>query len=156
MIVKWPGKVKAGTITDHQSGFLDLLPTFCDIAGTDIPSGIDGISFLPTLLTSSEAGSENITQQEKHDYLYWEFYEQGGKQAVRKDQWKYVKLNVRDSSKDIVIELYDLSKDISEENNIVSEHPETVEEMEAILKASHTPTSVISLFSMKTNAETAF
>ena len=149
MIVKWPGKVKAGSATDLQSGFWDLLPSFCDIAGVEIPPGIDGYSFVPTLLG-------NTTEQQKHDFLYWEFYEQGGKQAVRKGDWKYLKLNVRDPKKDIITELYDLSNDIGEQNNVVTQHPEVAREMEAILKASHTPTPVISLFSMESNAETAF
>lgn len=149
MIVKWPGQVEAGSVTHHPSGFWDLLPTFCDLAGVKTPPKIDGKSLVPTLRGKN-------AEQKKHDFLYWEFYEQGGKQAVRKGDWKYVKLNVRDPNKAIVTELYDLSKDLKEQHNLIEAHPEVAAEMEAILKTAHQPTPVISLFSMETNAETAF
>ncbi len=85
MIVKWPLKVKAGTISGHISAFWDVLPTFADIAGSEVPENIDGISFLPELLGK---------KQKQHEYLYWEFHEQGGRQAVRMSRWKAVRLNV--------------------------------------------------------------
>ena len=85
MIVKWPLKVKAGTISGHISAFWDVLPTFADIAGAEVPENIDGISFLPELLGK---------KQKQHEYLYWEFHEQGGRQAVRMSRWKAVRLNV--------------------------------------------------------------
>ncbi len=149
MIAKWPGKIQAGSSSEHQSGFWDLLPTFCEIAGVTIPKGIDGKSLLPTLTGQAD-------QQEKPEFLYWEFYEQGGKQAARKDNWKYIKLNVRDPNEPIKQELYDLSKDPAEQHNLVQKYPKIVAEMEAIIKSAHQPTTVISLFSMETNAETAF
>lgn len=149
MIVKWPGKVKAGSVTDHPSAFMDVLPTLCDIAGADVPKEIDGISFLPTLLGST-------SEQKTHPYLYWEFYELGGRQAVREGNWKYVKLNVRDDSKPVIQELYDLENDLSETNNLILQHPEIVERMEKMMQEAHTEHPLISLFSMKKNAETAF
>ena len=66
LLVRWPGKVEAGSTSNHISAHWDLFPTFCELAGTNPPEGLDGISFLPTLL-----GKE----QEKHEHLYWEFYE---------------------------------------------------------------------------------
>lgn len=149
LIVKWPGKIKPGTTTDHPCAFWDILPTFCDMAGIEPPSEIDGISFLPTLLG-------NDIEQKKHDYLYWEFYELGGRQAVRENNWKYIKLNVRDSTKAVVKELYDLSKDLGETNNIIDQHPEIVERLERWMREAHSEHELISLFSMKANAETAF
>ncbi len=149
MIVKWPGRIKAGSITDHPSAFMDLLPTFCDMAGVQVPTGTDGISFLPTLL-------DNSIQQEKHPYLYWEFYELGGRQAVREGKWKYIKLNVRDQSKPLVKELYDLEADLAESNNLIEQYPEVVERMEKHLQEAHIEHPLISLFSMQANAETAF
>ncbi|WP_339753547.1 arylsulfatase [Algoriphagus aquimarinus] len=136
MIAWWPGKIKAGSQSDHISAFWDLLPTFADVAGAKAPGAIDGISFLPSLLAQKE--------QKEHDFLYWEFHEQGGKQAVRQGKWKAVKLQVF-GSKDPVIELYDLSVDIGEQNNIAAENPEKVKELEALMNSSHTANPVFGL-----------
>ncbi|WP_020530119.1 arylsulfatase [Flexithrix dorotheae] len=149
MIAKWPGKIKPGIKSEHISAFWDILPTFCDIAGVSTPSGIDGISFMPTLL--GETG-----KQIKHEYLYWEFYEVGGKQAIRKGNWKYVKLHVRDAAEPVA-ELYDLSKDIGEENNLIEGNEDLALEMEKLLNQAHQPVDFISLFSEdEANAETKF
>lgn len=139
MLARWPGKIAAGSHSDHISAFWDVLPTFCELAATAIPPGIDGKSFLPTLLGQKE-------QQEKHDYLYWEFYEAGGKQAIRQGDWKLVKLNLRDADKAVETELYLLSEDLGETRNIAGEHPEKVKELEALLQEAHTPFPGISLF----------
>ena len=132
MLVRWPGIVKAGSSNDHISAFWDILPTFAEITGAAIPKGIDGISFLPALTGK---------KQDQHDYLYWEFHEQGGKMAVRMGNWKAVKLNV-DKDPEGKTELYDLSKDIGETNNIASSNPLIVKKMEAIMKQAHIPSEV--------------
>lgn len=137
MVVKWPGHIVAGTQSDHISAFWDVLPTFCKLSGAEIPEESDGISFLPTLL-----GEE----QTQHPYLYWEFYEQGGKQAIRAGKWKYVKLNVRDPDKEIVQELYNLEHDLSENNNLIEEHPELIKQLEGRMKEAHAEHALISLF----------
>jgi arylsulfatase A len=129
MLVRWPGKVKAGSKNDIVTAFWDLMPTFADISRAEIPVPIDGISFLPSLLGKKQKG---------HDYLYWEFHEQGGKKAVRMGNWKAVKLNI-DKMPVGETELYDLSADIGETNNIASSRPDIVEKMEEIMKEAHTP-----------------
>ena len=129
MLVRWPGKVKAGSKNDIVSAFWDVMPTFADITGAEIPVTIDGISLLPSLLGK---------KQKEHDYLYWEFHEQGGKMAVRMDNWKAVKLNI-DKVPQGETELYDLFADIGEVNNIASSRPEIVKKMEEIMKEAHTP-----------------
>ena len=58
-----------------------------EIAGIKETPGLDGISFLPTLLGKS-------SEQKEHGYLYWEFHEKGGRQAVRMGNWKAVKYDV--------------------------------------------------------------
>ena len=130
MIVWWPGKIKAGSTSDHISAFWDVMPTLADLAGIEAPGNIDGISFLPTLL-----GQEG---QKKHEYLYWEFHENGGKQAVRAGDWKAVKLNINsDSLNQQPIELYELLVDPGEENNIAAGNPHIVEQMRTIMKREH-------------------
>lgn len=133
MIVSWPGKIAPNTRTDHVSAFWDVFPTFSEIVGADVPDNLDGISFLPTLL-----GDEN---QLNHEYLYWEFHEKGGRQAVRKGNWKAVKYNVLINT-EATLELYDLSKDPGEENNLSNTHPNLVKKMETILKKARTPSKI--------------
>jgi arylsulfatase A-like enzyme len=122
-----PGHIKPG-VTDHMAAFWDFLPTACELAGVVAPSDIDGISYVSTLLNK---------KQDAHDYLYWEFHEQGGKQAIRKGDWKAVKLQVsRQHSPGI--ELYNLAEDPGEETNLADQHPEIIEEMEEIFKSART------------------
>ena len=124
MIVTWPGKIKPGSTSDHIGAFWDVLHTAADIAGTKAPSGLDGISFLPTLLGK---------QQKQHEFLYWEFHEGGSKQAVRMGNWKGVR-----NKQGAPLELYDLSKDISEEHNIAAAHADVVARIENYLRSART------------------
>jgi arylsulfatase A-like enzyme len=127
MLVKWPGKVRAGTVNDCISAFWDILPTFADLAGSDTPAGIDGISLLPSLLGG---------KQREHDYLYWEFHEQGGKTAIRMGKWKAVRLNVDDEKKSVT-ELYDLSLDPGEKINIYEANREIAVKLEKLMISEH-------------------
>lgn len=139
-IVKWPNTIKAGSKSNHLSAFWDVLPTFCDIVGVNKPKEIDGISFFNTLKNNEKA-------QDKHKYLYFEFYEEGGKQAIVSENWKYIKLNVRQGakSKKPIVELYDLSKDLSEQKNIASENPKVVKKLNKYLVKAHIPFPLTSL-----------
>ncbi len=137
LIAWWPGRIDGVQTSDHISGFQDMMPTFTELAGLNPSPGIDGISMVPTLL-----GTGN---QESHDHLYWEFHEQGGKQAIRKGDWKAVRLGVREN-KDAPIELYNLSEDLAEENNVADQHSEIVSEMDSIFKAAHVPSETFPLF----------
>lgn len=138
-IVRWPSKIKAGSTSNHLAAFWDVLPTFCDLTGAEKPTDTNGISFMPTLINESQ-------NQQKHDHLYWEFFEQGGKQAILKDNWKAIKLNVRDQSVPVVFELYDISKDTGERVNVADQHPDIVEDMEKLFIDSRVDFPVVSLF----------
>ena len=127
-LIRWPGHIKAaGTDCDHIIAFWDMLPTFAELAGYEKPLQTDGISFVPTLL-----GQEG---QQSHESLYWEFHEQNGKQAVRRGQWKGVRLQV--GTDQPVFELYDLSNDIHEDHNVAAEHPDIAAELNAIIDSCH-------------------
>jgi arylsulfatase A-like enzyme len=128
LVAWWPGKIKPGTTSDHISAFWDFLPTACEIAQITTPENIDGISYLPELL-----GNE----QKAHDYLYWEFHEEGGKQAVRMGDWKAVRLNMGNNP-DAPIALYNLANDAGEQNNVAPDHPEIVQQMADIMTKEHT------------------
>ena len=103
----------------------------CELAGADVPDGIDGISMVPTLLGRRR-------QQRKHEALYWEFHEQGKKQAVRMGNYKGIRLNVA-KKPDGPIELYNLKNDIGEKNNMADQHPEIVAKIEKLMKSARTP-----------------
>ena len=132
-MVRWPGKVEAGTVNDHQLAFYDIMPTFCELVGDKkFPKKylnkklegdcFDGISFAPTLMGNDE-------MQEKHDYLYWEFHETD-QIAVRMGDWKLV-------VKKGIPHLYDLSSDIHEDKDISADHPDIVQKMVDIIKKEH-------------------
>src|SRR5690606_2868191 len=106
LIVKWPGNITPGSQRDFISAFWDIMPTLVDITGSRRPKYSDGISFLPTLLGST-------ANQRQHRYLYWEFHEGGGKQAVRMGKWKAVRLEATNRA-EARIALYDLENDPGE------------------------------------------
>lgn len=120
-IVRWPGKIKAGSESDHLCYFPDVMPTLAELAGADGPAKTDGISILPTLLDKGK--------QEEHEYLYWEM---GRQVAVRMGNYKAVRpWNKKD------FELYDLSSDIEEKKNIANSKPEVLSKMKAYAKEAH-------------------
>ncbi len=127
MFVWYPPKVEANSSTGHVSAFWDIFPTLAELAGAEIPDNINGISFVPTLFGEGE--------QEKHDYMYWEFHEKGGNVAILKDNWKLIVLNtMREGQKKF--ELYNLEKDPGEMNDLSETYPEIVEELYALVPQS--------------------
>jgi len=128
MIVQWPGRVSPGTTTNVVAGAVDVMATLADISGAPLNTSTDGISLLPTLL-----GHED--QQQKHKYLYWEFYEQGSKQALRMGNWKAVCRPLGSRN----IELYDLSVDVAEEHDLAAQRPELTQQLAKLLAEAHTP-----------------
>lgn len=135
LIVRWPGKVKPGSVSDHPAAFYDLMPTFAQIAGVKTPEGIDGISLVPELLGQD---------QPEHDYLYWEFRAYGGQQAVRMGDWKAIRQNMMRPRQPNAgkLELYNLKDDPSESKDVAGEHPEIVAKAEAAMTEAHTPSKL--------------
>jgi arylsulfatase A-like enzyme len=129
LLARWPGTIKPGSTSDHISAHWDMLPTFCQLAGVDPPADVDGISMVAALKGQ---------RQRQHEYLYWEFYERGGKRAVRFGDWKAIQQNLN-NDKNAPIELYDLSQDIGETTNVADQHPELIERARRYFKAAHTP-----------------
>ena len=127
-IARWKGKIEPGKESIHVSAFWDFLPTVAELAGIKVPETTDGISYLPELLGK---------KQKKHEYLYFEFHEQGGKQAVIKDGWKCIRLEAKNPEKSY-LELYNLTEDISERNNLASKYPEKLAEMAGLMAGSRT------------------
>ena len=132
MVASWQGNILPNSISDHLSGFYDVMPTICDILDIPTPDHTDGISFLPILL--------NNEQKKKHEYLYWEFPGYNGQQAVRLGKWKGIRKNIFEGN--LIVELYDLNNDIMEQNNIASQYPEVIKRIEKIMKLEHIPSTL--------------
>lgn len=135
-IVRWPGKVAAGSKSDFVSGFEDWLPTLLELTGSPdaVPQQIDGISLAPTLLGK---------KQEPRPYLYREFPSYGGQQTIRVGDWKAVRQNL--SKGTVETELYNIADDIGERNNVASEHPELVKKLEKMMTDVRTPSEIFPL-----------
>jgi arylsulfatase A-like enzyme len=127
LIICWKGKIKAGTASDHVAALWDFFPTFQQMANIPVSKKIDGISILPVLTNKP---------QPKHNYLYWEFHESGGRQALRWKNWKAITLNVSTAKADAT-ELYDIVKDPSEKVNLAAKNATIVKIMEAFMKEAH-------------------
>lgn len=126
MIVRWPGKIPAGTVSDAMWYFPDVLPTFSDLAGTPATVDHDGVSVYELLLGAADPLPER--------YLYWEDHE--GKemlQAIRQGNWKGLRTGL-----DGALKLYDLSQDPGEEDNVAGAHPEMVNHLESLLDNART------------------
>jgi arylsulfatase A-like enzyme len=123
LIVRWPGKIKGGTVCDRVSAVWDFLPTAADIARVKAPAPLDGLSLLPALLGKP--------QTNQHDFLYWEFHERGFQQAVRMGDWKAVRPQAGAS-----LELYNLKADEGEKQDVAGLLPEIVAKIEDYLKTA--------------------
>lgn len=140
MIAWWPGQIAGGGETDQLSAFWDFPATACQLAGLPPidPAETDGLSYVPTLYGKPAA-------QEQHKYLYWEFYERGGKQAVRLggelSQWKGVRLGVN-KNRTAPIELYNLDEDLGETTNLAADHPAIVARIAGIMDEAHVESPV--------------
>lgn len=130
LIAWWPGTVPAAVQSDHVSAFWDFFPTACQLAGLTPPAGLDGISYAPALLGNPA--------RRTHEWLYWEFHEEGGKQAVRMGRWKGIRLRVKERV-DAPIELYDLEADPEEKRNLAPTHPAEVDRIRKIMDDARTP-----------------
>lgn len=127
-IAYWPGKIKPA-VTEQPAALWDIYPTFLQLAGVNVKDKVDGYSLTPLLF--------NKGKQKKHSYFYWEFHENNGRQAVRWGNWKGVRLNVGKDG-NAPIELYDLSVDPSEQNNVASKNPAVVKKITQLMKQAHT------------------
>ena len=87
-----------------------------------------GLSFAPTLLGSGD--------QSRHDFLYWEFFEQKGKQAVRSGPWKAVRLRVHED-RSAPVQLFDLRSDPGEKDDVAADHPEVTAELTRLMDDAH-------------------
>lgn len=124
-LARWPGKIKAGVVSDHVGYFGDLMATWAELAGGKPPAKLDSISIVPTLLGRGT--------QPKHEYLYWEFYEQGVSQALLLNgRWKAIRLKTLTAP----IQLFDLANDIAEKTDVAAKNPQLVARAAGLMKSA--------------------
>ena len=126
-IVRWPGKIKPGQVSDLLFYQIDILPTLTELTGANTPADADGLSILPSLLGEKVVGHA----QQQHPFLYWEF---GPQTAVRIKNWKGIRPKPKADW-----EIYNLSQDPSEQHNLMEQKPELVKQMQAFANQSHQP-----------------
>ncbi|MBI4624259.1 MAG: arylsulfatase [Verrucomicrobia bacterium] len=120
-IARWPGRIAAGSESQLVSDFADMFPSFAELAGANLPAGLDGVSILPTLFGQQ-------AKQRARDYFYWEAAPQ---QALRRGDWKLYR-----AAPDQPVELYNLATDIGETTNVASAHPEITARLTQLLTTS--------------------
>ncbi|HET6878814.1 MAG TPA: sulfatase [Pirellulales bacterium] len=139
-LMRWPGRIPAGTVCREPAMTIDLLPTLGKLAGANVPDDrvIDGLDIWP--LVSGEPGAKS-----PHDALY--FYWGGELQAVRSGRWKLHLPHAYRSlanggghggtpskyeQRQIALSLFDLQADPGEDNDVSAEHPEVVSRLQAL------------------------
>ena len=133
LLVKWPEKIKGGSVSDKMSGFEEWLVTFHDLveAKSPLSSNHDGQSLGSHLLGKPS---------DDRKFLYREFSGYGGQQAVWMGKWKGVRQDINRKKKaSLELELFDLSADESETIDLASKYPAIVSKMEKIMKNEHVP-----------------
>lgn len=133
-IMEWRGTISAGVKSEFPSAFWDFMPTFVHLTHQQKTwkQKTDGISILPTLTGKS--------QQQPHKYLYWEFHEEGGRQAVRVGDWKLIKQKIKSGNP--TFELYNLKNDPFEKRDLSAENPEIVRKLKKRMDKAHTPSEM--------------
>ena len=121
-IARWPGRIRAGVVSEQVWAFWDLLPTLAEVTGQPAPAGMDGVSILPALLDGRTV---------QHPPLYFEFHERGLDQAARIGDWKAVRHGLKEP-----IELYDLKSDVGERNDVAAQNPQVVRQFEEYFKTA--------------------
>ncbi len=127
MIARWPEKIAPGSVSNFVGSFQDILPTLKELSESPTIADTTGVSLVPTLLGTG--------QQAQHEYLYWEFYEQGSRQSVRFGDWTAIREPMFDGD----VKLYNLSNDLAQSNNVASENPEVVARAIGFMEQAHQP-----------------
>ena len=142
-LVRWPGRVPAGRVTNRIASTIDLLPTLAAAAGAQLPRHtIDGVSLLALL-------QGDVKADPRRTFLY---YYSAGLRAVRKDRWKLILPHTSRSyaghepGKDgfpgttsevpIGLALHDLVADAGERHDIAAAHPDVVKDLQALAESA--------------------
>ena len=147
LIVRWPGKVSAGSTSHQMTSLTDVMATVAEIVDTQLPAGAaeDSFSMLPALLGED--------QEPIRPYILQQGFGGSRYLAIRRGNWKYLahkgsggnryeshrllkQYRLPDTAPDAPGQLYDLQTDPGETKNLYFDHPEIVNELKSLLKAS--------------------
>jgi arylsulfatase A-like enzyme len=117
-MVQWKGGLSAGQDYDYPVSSMDIFATATSIAGANTPTQVEGVDLMP-YLNGRKTGRP-------HEILFWR---QGRQTAMRHGDWKLLRMGGRSGAGRSDWELYDLSKDVSEETNLAATHPEKLAEL---------------------------
>jgi arylsulfatase A-like enzyme len=131
LLARWPGRVPAGAVSEHAGYFGDCMATLAELAGVAPPADVQSQSLAPTLLHLGRG-------QRRHAYLYWQFWEQGTREAVRFGRWKAIREPLFDGA----LRLYDLRADLGEARDVAPQEPEIAARAAAYMDAAHAPSDV--------------
>ena len=133
MIARWPGRIPAGTVSHELATTMDLLPSIAAITGSSLPDDvrIDGYDIRPLLMDAPGATTP---------YVAFYYYRDDRLQAVRSGQWKlhvyrpeWEDEDDRGAREPL---LFDLVADVAETNDLASQHPSVVEQLESLAEAA--------------------
>lgn len=125
-IAWWPGQIAASSETGHVAYFGDWMATAAELASAQVPPDCDSISFVPTLRSQNDA-------QQRHEFLYWEFHENGFHQAaLYQGRWKGIRLG----STSAPLRVFDLQTDIAEEHDLSQSQPEIAAKLSEYLNSA--------------------
>lgn len=123
-IVRWPGKVQAGSTSDFPSYFPDWFPTLCELTGLGKPAGLDGISIAPTILAGGKQADRNP--------MVWVYPEYGGQIATRFGDYLVLRTGLKRKKSPDPWEVYDVVADRNQTKNLAEKKPELIERAKAI------------------------
>lgn len=137
LIVRWPARVQAGSVSDQLIGQFDFMATFAELLGIRLPedAGEDSVSFLPVLLgTADDPVRTSLVSQSVN-----------GSFAIRDGQWKLALCPGsggwsfprpgRDNDSELPrYQLFDLASDPGEQTNLADRHPDRVKAMKAAME----------------------
>lgn len=121
MIIRWPARIKPGQVSDFTWAAWDFLATAADLAIIEPPKHTDGLSIMPVLTGWGKA--------REHESFYWESQDNGPQEAVRRGDWKLVRLGTNAPA------LYNLKTDIGERDDVAAKNPDVVKPMDKLLSA---------------------
>jgi len=133
MVVRYPGKVEAGAVSEVPGYFADWYPTFCEALGLERPEGLDGESLWPAI-TGGEVKAERRP-------MVWFYPEYGGQVAVMLGDMKVLRRGLK-TQRPGEWEVYDVVADRGETRNLAGRHPELIERAVEILEAEVSPNPV--------------
>lgn len=118
-VIRWPNGIPAGSDNDEMLTTMDVLPTFANLVGAELPEGlvIDGRDMMPTLIDGAES---------PHEYFFYAHW--GVLEGVRWQSWK---LRIIEGEQ----ALYNLDDDIGEKQNLAANHPRIVQRLKAAMQA---------------------